>query len=298
MRKLRLDFCDFWPGFKKTNNFFYNRIKMFFDVEITDDPEVVIFSVFGNKNWSYRCKKIQFIGENIRPGFLTADYSISFDHMSSRRNIRWPLYNLYYSPEEIRNVSAPGYKFCCVVTSNPKGKFRNLFFDRLSKRKIVDSGGRYRNNVGVSVIDKAEFLRQYRFSFAFENSSYPGYTTEKIVESKMAGTIPIYWGNPRIAEDFNRKAFVNVHDFKHIDDCIEFLLKIDSDDNLYRTMRDEPLVSGGGLTMYNDIRIFDEWIRRVIGDRQYFKNKHLAAVENRYNMLVTKSFDFYQSLEK
>ncbi len=37
--KIRLDFCDFWPGFQKTNNFFYNLLRERFDVEICDQPD-------------------------------------------------------------------------------------------------------------------------------------------------------------------------------------------------------------------------------------------------------------------
>ena len=38
-------------------------------------------------------------------------------------------------------------------------------------------------------------------TIAFENSSFPGYTTEKIFEPMLEGSIPIYWGNPRVDED-------------------------------------------------------------------------------------------------
>ena len=43
--------------------------------------------------------------------------------------------------------------------------------------------------------------KPYKFSIAFENAWYPGYTSEKIVTSMLAGTIPIYWGNPDISRE-------------------------------------------------------------------------------------------------
>lgn len=51
--------------------------------------------------------------------------------------------------------------------------------DALSQYKLVDSGGRHRNNVGGLVKDKYEFDLSYKFSIAFENSSYQEYLTEK-----------------------------------------------------------------------------------------------------------------------
>lgn len=69
-------------------------------------------------------------------------------------------------------------------------------FEALKKYKKVNSGGRYLNNIGRAVVDKIQFESRHKFSICFENSSYPGYTTEKIIEAFAAKTIPIYWGNP------------------------------------------------------------------------------------------------------
>ena len=35
-RKIKIDFTDFWGGFEKTNNYFYNLLSKDFDVEISD----------------------------------------------------------------------------------------------------------------------------------------------------------------------------------------------------------------------------------------------------------------------
>ena len=42
--------------------------------------------------------------------------------------------------------------------------------------------------------NKQETLREYNFVIAFENSDYPGYITEKIIEAFKAGAVPLYWG--------------------------------------------------------------------------------------------------------
>lgn len=47
---------------------------------------------------------------------------------------------------------------------------------------------------------KEEGLAPYRYSVVIENTSEPGYFTEKIVDACLCGTVPIYWGAPDIAE--------------------------------------------------------------------------------------------------
>jgi hypothetical protein len=73
--------------------------------------------------------------------------------------------------------------------SNASGKVRNRFYNELSKYKQIASGGKVYNNVGYRVPDKLAFIQDYKFCISFENRSYPGYTTEKIVEAFFANTI-------------------------------------------------------------------------------------------------------------
>jgi hypothetical protein len=46
--------------------------------------------------------------------------------------------------------------------------------------------------------DKLQTLRGYRFNLCFENGSYPGYVTEKIIDALVAGVIPVYRGAQEI----------------------------------------------------------------------------------------------------
>jgi hypothetical protein len=80
-------------------------------------------------------------------------------------------------------------------------------------------------------------LPPYKFNIAFENSSYPGYTTEKIVEPMLTHTIPIYWGNPLVGLDFNTNSFINVQDE---DEAIERIIAIDQSDDLYQEIMQQP----------------------------------------------------------
>jgi len=244
-------------------------IEKAYDIEITTvNPDAVIYSCFGFEHLKYNCPRIYYTGENKRPNFNVCDYAFSFDYPVNERNYRLPVYRLYnqYSQAfESRNpdkVIAENRQFCSFVNSNANAKERIHLFDQLSKYKQVDSGGKVRNNVGGRVPDKIEFISKYKFNIAFENSSYPGYTTEKLLEALITNTIPIYWGDPKVSNDFNTKAFINCNDFDSMDAAIDHIKKVDSDENLYRQYLSEPFLVDNQETEYckeeNILQRFEE----------------------------------------
>lgn len=137
--------------------------------------------------------------------------------------------------------------FCAYVMSNTKNSAseRSQIFDLLSAYKQVNSGGLWRNNVGGRVPDKRLFQAKHKFVIAFENCSHPGYLTEKFADAAASDAIPIYWGDPGIASLFNPKAFVNCDDFETLQQAVDRVKEIDSDDALYRQMLAEPWFPGG-----------------------------------------------------
>ena len=80
----------------------------------------------------------------------------------------------------------------------------------------------------------------YKFSFACENAWYRGYSTEKIITSFLARSIPIYWGNPLIEEDYNPRAFINCHRYSSLDEVVAEIKRIDEDDESWLAMMAEP----------------------------------------------------------
>jgi hypothetical protein len=241
-KKIKIDFTDFWGGFDKTNNYFYNLLKDEFDVVITSNPDFLFFSVFGNQHQNYKCKKIFYTGENVAPPLGYCDYSFSFDYLDDVRNYRLPhylLYDGYYELQKEKNIeqSLANRKFCNFVASNGNCQERNQFVQLLSQYKKVDCGGQWMNNIGYAVTDKRKFQSEYKFSISFENNAYrpqfPGYTTEKIMEPMTVNSMPIYWGNPKISEEFNTNSFVNFYDFNNMSDMVEYIIELDKNNDLY-----------------------------------------------------------------
>ncbi len=105
----------------------------------------------------------------------------------------------------------------------------------------MDSGGKVLNNIGGRVDDKRAYLARCKFTIAFENESHPGYATEKTIEPLLMGSIPIYWGDPHIDEDFNPECFINVHRFKCFDDVVDEVRRIDQDEKLWQQYVTAPI---------------------------------------------------------
>lgn len=250
---LKINFSDFWQGFNKHDNLFINLLRQNFDVVISDTPDVLFYSCFGFEFLKYQCPKIFYTGENVRPNYMECDFSFSFDYESyGGKNFRLPLYRWNGNLEKLvgRNkvsTNTSGKEFCCMVVSNPDCKERNKFFKMLSQYKKVDSGGAYLNNIGQRVSDKTSFIQRYKFVVAFENASYPGYTTEKIIEAKLAGAVPVYWGNPLITRDFNDKSFINIHNYKCFSEAIETIIQLNENDASYEEILSQPFFNNDEL---------------------------------------------------
>lgn len=246
---IRIRFVDFWDDFVPEKSLFYQLLSEKYEIELSETPDYLFCSVFGDEHLRYDCVKIFYTGENQFPDFNLYDYAIGFDRLIlGDRYFRLPIYylNRYQSDfrlmEQKHLTPAPEKKnFCSFVYSNDRAsEVREMFFEKLSSYKKISSGGRYRNNIGGPVADKLAFEQEHKFSFSFENSSYPGYCTEKLVQAFAAQTIPIYWGDPTVAETFNTKAFVNCHDYVSWDEVMEAVINIDNHPELYAEMLAAP----------------------------------------------------------
>lgn len=87
---------------------------------------------------------------------------------------------------------------------------------QLEQTGEVDCFGKLHNRFLEQKIDG---MKDYMFSFAFENDIYPHYFTEKLLDCFMTGTIPIYLGDPEIGKFYNIDGIIQI-DYK--DGEIEF----------------------------------------------------------------------------
>ena len=257
-RKLRIKFTDFYKGFIWNSHGLYKYLIQHFDLELSENPDLIIYSCYyGTEFLKYSCPRIFYTAENIRPDFRFCDFAVSFDYSSNPRHLRLPLYPVYFGNDiltqtrDADKLSKSKKGFCSFVVSNSKeSEERVQFFHQLSMYKLVASGGRYSNNVGGPVSDKRAFIRDFLFNIAFENSFYPGYTTEKIAEPWVEGCIPIYWGDPKVTLDINPDCFINVHDFSSFEEAIAYIKKVDSSETLKRQYLSAPFFRDNKIPEY------------------------------------------------
>ena len=84
-------------------------------------------------------------------------------------------------------------------TSMPGHRLRHRIVDwsRTHRPELEAFGTGYR-----PIEDKWEGHAPFHYSVVIENSRCPGYFTEKILDSFLAWSLPIYWGDPRIENVF------------------------------------------------------------------------------------------------
>ena len=239
-----------------SNNIKQKLEKLNYIVYLDDEhPDYLIYDVFGCEHINPKYDesiKIALYSENIIPDFSETDYATSQAHLIYLdRYYKYPsfIWNLYkFRKLKVGNIrmlanNLKKTKFCAAVISNYQNYsyFRLNFIKELNKYKHVDMGGDYLNDFGIHIQDKIKFLSSYKFSISMENSNGDGYISEKIIDSLIAGTIPIYYGDYLIDEYINPKCLIMIKGEKDIQSKIDYIIKIDNDDKLYNSILKEPI---------------------------------------------------------
>ncbi len=234
-----------------------------------------------------KCIKIFTSDECARPPWDECDYAMTSDFLIDDRHLRLPIYvhwmrhfpshrsiacrpNLRTRADLVKDPAADWEaelanksRFCAFVQTNQHCPLRNCFYDLLAKYKTVDSGGGWLNNLGYQVSDKLDFLPPYKFTMAFENHAYLGYVSEKIVEPMLCNSIPIYWGCPRVVEEFNPRSFV-VATGRRLEDVVEEVAELDRDDAAYVAKLREPWWHGNVPNRYVALDLVCRFVTGVL----------------------------------
>lgn len=256
MKTIHVGFIGFWGGFDPYTFLPIRLLAQRFNVAISDEPDFVFCSIFGRPYQYCRSDAVRILcsGENFSPDFNVFDYSIGFD----RRNYADRHFRLPYGIWDENLAELAGRKHLELDFAHrwPRGRFcnfiyghaaspRDRIFDLLESYRRVDSPGRWRNNrpdgiVAANWTEKLQFQRECKFSIAVEATSLKGFWTEKIVHAFAAGTVPIYFGDPEIARDFNEQAFVNFHSYPTFEQAVQRVIELDRDESALIEMLAQP----------------------------------------------------------
>lgn len=263
---MNICYLDFWGGFDPNCNWFNLLFLDLFDgkdINFNSSPEeadIIMASSFGDRKRSVtnlKATRIFYTGENERPDLDFCDYSLSFDFDTyGGRNFRLPHWFLYINwwntpnfpharisldqlytnpiPEDVWNRK----EFCSIVIGNPVQN-RLEVASKLNAYKPVHGYGRVFGNFYEGC--KVNLLENYKFNICFENSITDGYVTEKLLEAKVAGCIPIYYGDPSVKIDFNEKCFINYRNFESSDALVENVILLNECKENFIEMVSQPL---------------------------------------------------------
>jgi len=326
---LRISYCDWWYDeycggvFNFYDNFItdvlkkYGSVNELLIVQPNENPDILFYSIFGSEHTKYPgSRRVFFSGEpfGIRN---EADFNLTFDR-NSEKNTRFPLWMCYlndYLLDECTRrkngiINVPKReRFCSFISAGEvKTTHRRTIVEKLSTYKKVHCGGGYLNNIGYSVprgencSGKIEHNNNYKFAIAFENEDYPGYVTEKICDIYKSNCVPIYWGTKEVVRDFNPNTFINANDFDDFDKLVEYIIKVDNDDELYASYFTQPIFTNKWIDAFNDPNksFYKNLADSIIGKRSrlvdnYFNTGTKIKV---FNIWHNKLFDHcYEKLD-
>jgi hypothetical protein len=254
------------------------KLRDFMFVDYVQDANVLFESVFAPsivsvKKWKY---KLHFSGESLARTDLyypNKTYYETYDvvlcsHGAVRDNIIDCPFFVYYCYGAARlDRLQPIYryikaywfipeKFCCMIFSNGNVASRNKILQLVNRYKRVDSAGKYMNNMvetdykldcAYTSEEFIKFIAQYKFMICFENTIEGVYITEKIINTFLARTIPIYFGTNYCNQVFNKDAFLYLEDEseRSYHTLLESIKELDNNDTKYLQMVNQPVFNPG-----------------------------------------------------
>ena len=297
---LKIWFTDMWGfepfQFNTEINYFTHLLRLRYNIIIDKgDPDLLVYSCFGDDHLNYQCKKLFFCGENTSPAppkriirasseYCDAALTQFPDSDINRYFPLWCLFVNWFGHEMPYSIpSNPTYlcsveslrcsdnrckkqkdKFCVFLNNNPV-EDRIYLYHKLSIIKKVDSFGKLLNNTGVvlrgSELEKLNLIDGYRLTIAFENSYEYGYNTEKVIHPYSVGSIAIYSGGLDRSV-FNSRSLFYLEDYKGIDDMINDIKRHEEEPELYAKKLQEPLFVNNQIPLaFTPVPVL-EWIAK------------------------------------
>ena len=278
-------------------------------IDIKNPEYVFVFPfIYGSASLFNKFKKYYYVnddadsskvfiyhsGEAVEPDFNIFDYAITCNSLFNdgerafrlHPNIFWlnakNCTNTFTYQDALNKVKNNNLKFCNFIYSNSQAhEIRDKLFYKLSEYKQVDSHGQHLNNVGTQGSRNDpnagrilhDIKSKYKFSIAAENAICRGYTTEKLLTSFQAHTVPIYFGNPKVAEEFNPEAFINFNDFNNdFDALIARVKEIDNDDELWAKIVSTPWQTDKQVRDFEDnLNNYHDFLRKIFNSHEIMR---------------------------
>jgi hypothetical protein len=175
-------------------------------------------------------------------------------------------FNKFYNVIKPTNFTEYADKKYCLIATILNNKDKVNIYNCLSMFGKCDFISNFKDIIGnkssYHSIELLNLFNQYKFVFVCENSIEDGYITEKIFNCFFSRTIPIYFGSNKINYYFNSDTFINVNNYKNLND---FFIKIKNTNTVekYNSIINTDIINKD----YNDENykeIFNNFIQKLL----------------------------------
>jgi hypothetical protein len=232
--------------FERGSKYLYSKVSRKAEIEYENAARYG----FVSREKSRSKKRIWYSGENFRTPYGCADGYIGFDKNDSIKHVvyfpHW-MYRLYSQKNALKGSSIFQFNYLmsprdeeyknnrvCIFSSSLDPR-RKMMIEIIKEYFEVETFGKA---FGKYVDSKSEVSRKFGFQICPENALYPGYVTEKIIESWNCGNIPI-WEGLDSEGYFNKEAFIDLTgaNTKEIHEVIDQISKMN-----HAEIRSQPIL--------------------------------------------------------
>ena len=124
--------------------------------------------------------------------------------------------------------------------------------------------------------DKLKKINEYKFCLCYENASYIGGFSEKVIHCFVAGVIPVYLGAVDVDDFLPKNTFIDVRKFKSLDSLLFYL------ENIKKTEAEE-IINNGRLFLESEegkkysYEGFAEFMKTIIINKVSLLNKKFSV---------------------
>jgi len=190
-------------------------------IHIDDGIKIPVNKTKRNYAWVFECSSIspdifQWVTKNI--SYIENNFELLFTHdkrildLSDKSRLVSGAIKPWIKDFENHEKSKMVSMISSTKNITNDHKYRQKILNKY--KGIIDCYGRGHNPINK----KEDGLRDYYFSIAMENETYPYMFTEKITDCFATKTIPIYWGTSTIGDFFNDKGIIFLTDDFKIED--------------------------------------------------------------------------------
>lgn len=214
---VKVFFGDFWPDMDHNDCQMLDFLRLALkpiSVSVTNDPsdcDISFYSCYGTLSSlpdTSHSTRLLFLGENIRPSYTHFDFSLTFDKSNyCGRNIFFPLWLLeidWFQKTYTDRTTNPISLYTNSTTFTSKNRLPRIVYVGNNHEPLRMSIIGDLNRMGLTVdcfgshsrpVDnKSRLLSSYLMCLAMENSIYPSYQTEKLLQAHPYIPHIFYWG--------------------------------------------------------------------------------------------------------